>query len=50
MQTIKYVINWFICLGIFCAATYGGMMLIGPFGIIVGVIAAGAYGSATGLV
>ena len=50
MDTIKYIINWFIALGIFCAAAYGGMMLIGPFGFMAGVIAAGAYASATDLV
>lgn len=50
MDTIKYLINWLIALGIFCAAAYGGIMLIGPFGFVAGVISAGAYASATDLV
>jgi hypothetical protein len=47
---LKYIINWSIALVIFLVASYGGMSLLGPFGLIVGVIAAGAYASATDLV
>jgi hypothetical protein len=47
---LKYLINWSVALAIFLIASYGGMSLLGPFGLIVGVIAGGAYASATDLV
>jgi hypothetical protein len=47
---LKYLINWSVTLAIFLVASYGGMSLLGPFGLIVGVIAGGAYASATDLV
>ena len=47
---LKYFINWCICVVIFLCAAYGGIMLFGPIGFIAGVLAAGAYASATKLV